>query len=165
MITWRVSSKYLAVKNLQYMLSTVGLFLVLLLSWLLWWTDLLVLFFVRVTNRRLRSALTSALDSAKNVHCKGPAALSSPLSRRRRVIHVVSDILPGHSHQPQIDVPKHDRHVHTHVHCENRSLIQSLTLMCSAIKLLTLSWACNKVLFLEVGYGCSQVNVYLVLSN
>ena len=56
--------KYLAVKNLQYVLNE--LFLVLfLLSWLLWWTDLLVLFFVRVTSRWLHSALASALDSAK----------------------------------------------------------------------------------------------------
>ena len=39
----------------------------LLLSWLLWWTDLLVLFFVRVASHRLRSALASALDSAKYV--------------------------------------------------------------------------------------------------
>ena len=34
----------------------------------------------------------------------------------------------------QIDIPKCDRQVHTHVHCENRSLIQSLILICSAIK-------------------------------
>ena len=34
----------------------------------------------------------------------------------------------------QIDIPKCDRQVHTHVHCENRSLIQSLILMCLAIK-------------------------------
>ena len=54
--------KYLAVKNLQYVLTTVELFLALfLLSWLLRWTDLLILFFVRVANRRLRSALDSAL--------------------------------------------------------------------------------------------------------
>jgi len=29
----------------------------------------------------------------------------------------------------QIDIPERDRHVRTYVHCENRSLIQSLTLM------------------------------------
>ena len=71
--------KYLAVKNLQYVLNE--LFLILfLLSWLLWWTDLLVLFFVRVISRRLRSALASSLDSAKYVRCEGQAALSSPSS-------------------------------------------------------------------------------------
>ena len=37
-------------------------------------------FFVRVASRRLRSALVSALYSAKYVHCEGPAALSSPSS-------------------------------------------------------------------------------------
>ena len=69
------------VKNLQYVLSTVELFLVLfLLYWLLQWIDLLVLFFVRVASRRLHSALVSALDFAKYVPCKGPAALSSPSS-------------------------------------------------------------------------------------
>ena len=36
--------KYLAVKNLQYVLFTVELFLVLfLLSWLLRWTDLVIM--------------------------------------------------------------------------------------------------------------------------
>ena len=67
------------------------------------WTDLFVFFFVRVASRRLRSVLASALDSAKYVRCEGPAALSSrppsrkTSSRRRRVMHVVSDsyILPG----------------------------------------------------------------------
>ena len=29
---------------------------------------------------------------------------------------------------PQIDIPKRDWHIRTHVHCENRSLIQSLVL-------------------------------------
>ena len=54
------------VKNLQYVLSTVGFFLVFfLLSWFLRGTGLLVLFFVRVASRRLRSALASALDFAK----------------------------------------------------------------------------------------------------
>ena len=69
--------KYLACENPQYVLSTVELFLVLLLSWLLRSTNLVVLFFVRVTSRRLRSALASALDSDKYVRCEGPAALSS----------------------------------------------------------------------------------------
>ena len=95
--------KYLGLmKDLQYVLSTVELFLALfLLSWLLRWTDLLVLFFVRVASRRLRLALTSALDSAKYVRCEGPVTLSSPSSvvkinvARHHVMHVVSDILPG----------------------------------------------------------------------
>ena len=124
-------------KNLQYVFSTVELLLVLfLLSWLLLWTDLLVLFLVRVASCQLHSALTSALDSAKYVRCKGPATLSSPSSVAKNVIltlHMVSDILPGRDRQPQIDIPKHDRRIRTHVHCENRSLIQSLALMRSAI--------------------------------
>ena len=80
------------VKNLQYVLSTVELFLALfLLTWLLWWTDLLVLFFVRVTSRQLCSALASALDSAKYVCCEGPATLSSPpsVAKKRRLDVVV----------------------------------------------------------------------------
>ena len=90
-------------KNLQYVLSTVEVFFVLFScsSWLLWWTDLLVLFFVRVTSCQLRSALASALDSAKYVRCEGPAVLSSlssvaqKTSSQRCVMHVGSDILPG----------------------------------------------------------------------
>ena len=146
-VTWSVSlNTYIyVVKNLQYVLSTVELFLVLfLLYWLLWWTDHLVLFFVKVASRRLRSAHASALDFAKYVRCKGPAAQSSlssiakkTSSRCRCVMHMVSNIPPGRDRRHQIDIPKRDRHVHTyvrmHVHCENRSLIQSLTLMCSAI--------------------------------
>ena len=144
-------------KNLQYVLSTVELFLVLfLLSWLLRWTDLLVLFFVRVASHWLRSALTSALDSVKYIRCKGPAALSSPSSiakkkRRpdvvvscRHVMHVVSNILPGRDRRPQIDIPKRyrkltfvsvtDTFVRTYVHSKNRSLTQSLALMRLTIK-------------------------------
>ena len=59
-------------------------------------------------------------------------------------MHVVSDILPGRDCRPQIDIPKWYRkltflsmtntYVHMHVHCENRSLIQSLALMRSATK-------------------------------
>ena len=37
-----------------------------------------------------------------------------------------------------IDIPECDRHVHTHVHCKNRSLIQNLVLMCSALTVTTL---------------------------
>ena len=56
--------KYLAVKNLQYVLSTVELFFVLLsLYWLLRWLTSL-LFFLRVTSRQLRSALVHGLGSA-----------------------------------------------------------------------------------------------------
>ena len=110
--------QYLAVKNLQYVLSTVELFLVLFLfSWLLWWTNLLVLFLVRVASHWLRSALASALDSAKYVRCKGPAAVFHRLktsSQRRRVMHVVSNILPGRDCRPQIDIPKRDRHIRTY---------------------------------------------------
>ena len=64
-----------------YVFSTFELFLVLfLLSWLPRWTDLFAFFFVRVASYRLHSALVSALDSAKYVHCEAPAALSSPSS-------------------------------------------------------------------------------------
>ena len=51
-----------------------------LLSWLLRWTDLLAFFFVRVASHQLHSALVSALDSTKYIHCEGPAALFSPSS-------------------------------------------------------------------------------------
>ena len=80
-VTRRVSLNTWFVKYLQYVHSTVEYFRVLFLfSWLLWRTDLLVIFFVRVASCRPRSALASALDSAKYVRCKGPAALSSPSS-------------------------------------------------------------------------------------
>ena len=127
--------KYLAVKNLQYVLSTLELCLVLLLlSWLLRWADFFAFFFfLRVASHQLHSVC---------VYCEGPAVLSSPssvvrhqktLSRHRHVMHV-SDILPRceckltFRARPQIDIPKCDQHVH----CENRSLIQSLALMHSA---------------------------------
>ena len=56
------------VKNLQYALSNVELFVVLFLrSWLLRWTGLLVLFLVRVASCRLRSALAFSLDSAMQI--------------------------------------------------------------------------------------------------
>ena len=66
-------------------------------------------------------------------------------------MHVVSNILPGHDCQPQIDIPKHYHkltflsvtdtkyvctYVRTHVHYKNRALIQSLALMRSAINTL-----------------------------
>ena len=111
------------VKNLQYMLSTVEFFLVLfLLSWLLWWTDLLVLFFVRVPSCRLRSALTSALDSTKYVHWKAqPHCLPRPPSLKNIVptspCNARGIQYPAWAcHRPQIDIPKHDGHVHTYVH-------------------------------------------------
>ena len=64
-------------------------------------------------------------------------------SRYHRVMHV-SNILPGCEHKltfwvwPQIDIPKAILQIdtpktHTHIHCKNRSLIQSLTLMRPAI--------------------------------
>ena len=69
------------VKNLQYVLSTFELFVVLLLlSWLLWWTDFFAFFPLRVTCCLLRSALVYALGSAKYVPCKGPAVRSFPSS-------------------------------------------------------------------------------------
>ena len=50
------------------------------LSWRLRWTDFFVLFFCRVGSHHPHSAFIYALDSAKYVHCKGPATLSSPSS-------------------------------------------------------------------------------------
>ena len=79
--------KYLAVKNIQYVLSTVELFfffVLLSLYWLLQWLTSL-LFFLRVTSRRLGSALVHGLGSANMyVHCVGPAALSSPSSNAKK---------------------------------------------------------------------------------
>ena len=68
------------VKNLQYVLSTFELFLVLVLSlsWLLWWADFFT-FFLRVTSRRLHSALVYALSSANTYVAKGqPHCLPRP---------------------------------------------------------------------------------------
>ena len=70
-----------------------------------------------------------------------PSRPPSPkkMSSQRHVMHMVSDILPGHDLKltflsaTQIYIPNHDRHVHTYIHCENRSLIQSLALMRLAI--------------------------------
>ena len=121
-VTWSVSlNTYIyVVKNLQYVLSTVELFLVLfLLSWFLWWTDILVVFFVRVASPRLRSALASALDSAKYVRCKGPAMLSSPSSITKkglgfRLVPTSSCNACGIRYPawawPQIDIPNANWH-------------------------------------------------------
>ena len=77
----RSEPKYLAVKNLQYMLSTFELFLVvLLLSWLLQWADFFAFFSLRVASRQLCSALVYALGSTKYVRCEGPATLPPPPS-------------------------------------------------------------------------------------
>ena len=127
--------KYLAVKNLQYVLSTVELFLVLfLLSWLLRWTDLLVLFFVRVASHRLHSTLDR--------FCTPLRCPLRPLSPKNVILMSLCNargigyILPGRDRRPQIDIPKRDRHIRLyvcrHIHCKNGSLIQSLTLMRSA---------------------------------
>ena len=94
-----IKPKYLAVKNLQYVLSTVGFFLFSSCSLGLY-GGLTVLSFVRVASRRLCSALASALDSAKyyvaktQLYCP-PRPLLPKMSSQRRVMHVVSNILPG----------------------------------------------------------------------
>ena len=134
-ITWFV-------KTFQYMLS----------AWLLRWTDFFA-FFVRVASHRLRSALVSALDSTKYVRCKSPAACphcpplprnivspNSVLHRHPHVTHI--SVMPDSWGWVQINIPEHDRkltflsvttYVCTYAHPENRSLIQSLVLMHSAI--------------------------------
>ena len=92
----------------------------------------------------------SVLDSAKHVRCRGPAALSSIVKNRRSFLSSIARLGIRHPLMSvqctwtwhlsssactwaQIDITERDRHVHTHVHCENRSLIQSLVVMCSAI--------------------------------
>ena len=74
--------KYLAVKNLQYVLSTLELCLVLLLlSWLLRWADFFAFFFfLRVASRQLRSVC---------VYCEGLVVLSSPSSVVRHQKNIV----------------------------------------------------------------------------
>ena len=130
-------------KDLQYVLSTVELFLVLfLLSWLLRPSS----FFCSLSESLavwLRYAPASAHDSAIYVRCEGSASCTvlpvlrhqNTLSQRRHV-HVVSDILPGRDLKLtflSVTDTYMRTYVRMHVHCENRSLIQSLMLMGSAI--------------------------------
>ena len=105
--------------------------------------------FLNAANRWLRSVL----DSAKHIRCRGPAALSYPSSIVKNCHSFLSSIARLGIHYPrvsvqctwtwrlsssactwaQIDITEHNRHVRTHVHCESRSLIQSLAVMRSAI--------------------------------
>ena len=111
--------------------------------------------FLNAANRQLHSVL----DSAKRVPCRGPAALSYPFSivKKRRSslssitrlgiqypcvsVHVnVCDAawVPLHAREHQLTfLSVTNMYVHTHVHWENRSLIQSLALMRSAIMVWT----------------------------
>ena len=75
-------------KNLQYMLSTFQLFLVLLsLYWLLRWADFFAFFFLRVASHRLRSALVYALGFANTYIANGqPRCPPHPLSPRNVVL-------------------------------------------------------------------------------
>ena len=83
--------------------------------------------FYRVTSHQVRSALTSALDSAKYVCCEGPAVLFSLSSVAKK--NVILTLCSAHviwypawawpqidihkRYIPQIDIPKHDGHIHT----------------------------------------------------
>ena len=95
-------------------------FLVLfLLSWLLRWTDLLVLFFVRVANRRLRSALVLDLTPPNTYIVKGqPRCPPCPPSPRNVSPNSILHQCPHEMHVSvtpdswawlQIDIPKYDR--------------------------------------------------------
>ena len=75
------------VKSVQYVLSAFEL--ILSLSWRLQVDGLLCLF-LRVGSRWLCSAIY-ALDSAKYVCCKGPAALSSVSSVTKKCPDVTSN--------------------------------------------------------------------------
>ena len=122
------------VKTLLYMLSIYLWTLSLLLSWLLRWTTSL-LFFLRVTSRRLHSALVSVLDSAKYIHCKAQSccplcfplhSLSTSLCNTRfSDAWILSMSANWHSKceskltflsMAPIDIPKCDHHVCTYVH-------------------------------------------------
>ena len=109
--------------------------LLFLLSWLLLWTDLLVLFFVRVTSHRLRSALASAPDSAKYICCEGPAALSFPsfVAKKCRPDVVYKCMWYLISCLGVTSKLTFLSMTDTYVHCENRSLIQCFVLMHSAV--------------------------------
>ena len=54
-------------------------------------------------------------------------------------VHVTHEFLSVHmnANECEIDIPERDRYARTYVHCENRSLIQSLALMRSAISTTT----------------------------
>ena len=76
-VTWLVN-------NLQYVLSTFELFLVLLsLSWLLRWADFFAFYFLSVGSCRLHSALVYPLRSANTYVAKGQlrCPLHPPLAR------------------------------------------------------------------------------------
>ena len=110
--------------------------------------------FLNAANHRLRSVL----DSTKHVHCGGLAALSYPSSIVKKRHSSLSRPCPlsfkarhisasgisswvsardtwGHLRERKLTfLSVTDTYVHTYVHCENRSLIQSLALMCSATR-------------------------------
>ena len=100
------------------------------------------LFFLCQSHYSRPAALStcSAHDSAKYVRCEGlrcPSHSQSDChqntSSRCRRVHVVSNILPGCDLKLTF-LSVTDTYLRTHVHCENRSFIQSLALMCSAIR-------------------------------
>ena len=148
------------VKNLQYVLSNFELSLILLsFSWLLWWGDLFAS--LRVTSWAAFSTCL-CMHFAPQIHTLWRAtALSSSSSVTKKhsvwlnIVVYAGIQYPAHEFEckltfrawPQIDIPNQYRkltflivtdtyvHMYTcmHIHCENRSLIQSLTLVRSAI--------------------------------
>ena len=105
----------------------------------------LCFFFLRVASCRLRSALISALDSAKYVHCEGPAALSSPSSIAKKLRPSSTSSCNARFSDAQflsvstkmtfLSVTA-STYIHIYAHPENRSLIQSFTLMRLATRML-----------------------------
>ena len=142
---WLVKTLY----NVLFFVCTLSGSLLDFLDSFVYW--LRCFHFLNVANHWLRSAL----NSAKHVHCRGPAALSSAssiicqeasfpvLDLHHQCMWHMSFWACTWSWVPTVSANWHSwawqthtyisRHVRTHVHCENRSLIQSLVLMHSAI--------------------------------
>ena len=134
--------KYLACEESPIrVLSTFELFSVLpSLYWLLWWADFFA--FIATESPAVGCVQHSFMHLALQIRTSRRASRTAlPVlrsretsSQRRRVMHV-SGISDGREckltflGRPQIDIPKRDRHVRTHVHCENRSLTQSSALL------------------------------------
>ena len=127
-------------KTLHNVLSSFALSLLLYLpSWFLLYIDFVHCFlFLSAANRRLRSAL----NSTKHIRCSEPAVLSYPSSIVKKQASS-----PASAHDTWVPecareckltfLSMTDTGRTMHVHCENRSLIQSLVLMRSAI---TVPW-------------------------
>ena len=88
--------------------------------------------FLNAANRRLRSVL----DSAKHVRCGGQTALFYPSYIVKKRCSSLSSIASGILPHVHVSTNRHSwawqTRIRTYIHCENRSLIQSLALMRSA---------------------------------